>query len=70
MGNYLRDFRGEGEVWRRALVPVGDCLCAGSSIIGAVNFDGLELRCVVREEVARLRPGWVEGNLPAGRGKG
>lgn len=70
MGDYLWDFRGEDKVWRRALVPVGDRLCAGSSVIGAVNFYGVELRCVIREKVARLRSGWVEGNLPAVRGEG
>ena len=42
---------------------------ARRSVICAVDFDGLELRRVVRQEVARLHARRLEGSFPAGIGE-
>ena len=53
------------QIRRCRSVPVHDCRGARRSVICAVDFDGLELRRVVRQEIARLHARWVEGTLPA-----
>jgi len=69
VGDLLRDFQGEDEVFGRLGVPAAHRGRAGSAVEGRVHFHGVEFRGVVGEVVGGLHPCRIERAFPSCRCK-
>jgi len=65
VGDGLRDFNGEDEVFRSARGPVADGAGSGASVKGGVDFHRVEAVGVITEVVGRAQAFWIERTLPA-----